>query len=319
MIFASLARGTWAKYETAAKFYAECCGGTEGVGAWPLTGTRAARFAIWLSKHRAIKSSTIESYVWALVKLNTWLGFTGMKSKDRIILAAVLKGLKNLESFPSWKGDDEPVNFKILTNLRNWALDVETVPLTDVRQFWGCCLIAFWGSFRISELLAENSEVFDPKSDLVWADVRWLGKSHAQVTVKKPKVGHGPEVVDLFEFPNRKFCPLRALRHLGKRGEGGSSKEDNLPVFRRLGGGCFTRSDFRKLLRTATSPNFVKFRSFRAGVPSLLELSPQLADDRHVKIWGRWKGSSYKRYMRNGLESKKWVWKKIVQACQAWE
>ena len=90
-----------------------------------------------------------------------------------------------------------------------------------------------------------------------------------------------------------------------------------LPVFRSSSGACLTKSKLAKslknLLRTNNLEN-LKLRSFRSGIPSLLERNPDLADDSHIKFWRRWKGNSYRSYMKDGNKGKKWIFKKIVAA-----
>ena len=88
-------------------------------------------------------------------------------------------------------------------------------------------------------------------------------------------------------------------------------------MFRSSSGACLIKSKLAKslknLLRTDNLEN-LKLRSFRSGIPSLLERNPDLADDSHIKFWGRWKGNSYRSYMKDGNKGKKWIFKKIVTA-----
>ena len=82
-------------------------------------------------------------------------------------------------------------------------------------------------------------------------------------------------------------------------------------------GACLKKSNFAKSLKFLTKSEKLKninLRSFRSGIPSLLERNPDLANDSHIKIWGRWKSKSYQTYMKGGNIGKKWIYQKIVAA-----
>jgi hypothetical protein len=36
------------------------------------------------------------------------------------------------------------------------------------QSVWTCCLVAFWGAFRLGELLGKSEKIFDKFSDLQW-------------------------------------------------------------------------------------------------------------------------------------------------------
>ena len=173
------------------------------------------------------------------------------------------------------------------------------------------------GSCRISELLGDSAGHFGRKSSFCWENVVWVDENHVQIELRIPKTNRNSETVDFFTFQEKRLCPVRALKKLEISQKNLGLWAPELPVFRSSSGACLTKSKLAKslknLLRTDNLEN-LKLRSFRSGIPSLLERNPDLADDSHIKFWGRWKGNSYRSYMKDGNKGKKWIFKKIVAA-----
>jgi len=219
--------------------------------------------------------------------------------------AAKIRGLENVK--PGKKNlSRDPVTYKTLKEIRIRLIEAEWDQDLKV-LFWGCCLIAFFGSFRIGELLPASSGIFDPLTDLSWADVDWIGSDAVLIQVKTPKANKGAETVALFRIRDKKhFCPVRALQHLKNLNKNAS----NAPVFARKDGQNFSSNLFASLLnkiRDAAPPLNISGRSFRAGIPSLIESHPGLAADNFVKNWGRWRSAAYQKYMRDGTAQKRWL------------
>ncbi len=66
--------------------------------------------------------------------------------------------------------------------------------------------MAFFGSFRISELLACNKNSFVPKETLLWEDITFRGEDSVLVNIKisKNRSVHG-ETVDLFRYEQQSY------------------------------------------------------------------------------------------------------------------
>ena len=188
------------------------------------------------------------------------------------------------------------------------------------KVIWACCCIGYFGSFRVSELLTRNRTVFDKFTDLTWADISKIGKDCVAFHVKSPKTGTpGGEWVPIFKFPVEKMCPVRALRKLKNGLIKQGVWDKNLPVFRFASGKTLTakvlNKSIKNLLKKSRFCNMnITGRSLRSGIPTDLESHPDLASDKHVKIWGRWLSTAYKRYMKGGCAPKKWVFNKICKA-----
>jgi hypothetical protein len=179
---------------------------------------------------------------------------------------------------------------------------------------WGVCTLAFWGVFRIGELLPAKKAVFDKFSDLLWTDIKLRGKS-AEITVKSPKVeGRAAEKVFLEKLEEKWVCPVRALKKLAPK----ESSSENLckPVFQLGVGNSLTRKVFltavNKLLEdTKFSGKKITGKSFRSGIPSEVELFPKGFREKHLKALGRLAGASCRIYERFDEKAKKRVFRKV--------
>jgi hypothetical protein len=79
---------------------------------------------------------------------------------------------------------------------------------------WAVCTTAYWGSFRLGELLPADTKHFDRFSALLGKDVRWEGEE-LKFTVRSPKVvGRGEETVLLVPVVGEISCPVRAVRKM---------------------------------------------------------------------------------------------------------
>ena len=82
--------------------------------------------------------------------------------------------------------------------------------------FWTVCTVAFFGSFRMGELLSSFQNSFDKCSTLLWSDVKQY-KNSWLFHVKTPKSrNNGGEFVNIFTFSGHNCCPFRAMCKLAK-------------------------------------------------------------------------------------------------------
>ncbi len=181
------------------------------------------------------------------------------------------------------------------------------------KTFWTCALIAFWGAFRIGELLAKTKWEFDPFSDLTWREVK-IKKDHLEIKIKSPKVGGRNVLSRIFAIDEKDFCAVRAIKRLKKLQIKRKFFSKNAPVFCIEAGGNLTRSKFGKMVNTCfpkKGKGHYGGKSFRAGIPTEMESLPKLISDQHVKNWGHWRSNTYQLYMKDDMQQQKWIFKKL--------
>lgn len=189
----------------------------------------------------------------------------------------------------------------------------------DKQTVWTSCILAFFTSARLGELLATSQHCFDPTATLVWTDIKLRGDGSAILTVRLPKSGH-PEYLDVFPFPGHSCCPMEALLlHKELQEKAGLAAPDG-PVFRMSNGQNLTPAALNKILKSLLkgvvdySKDSISCHSFRAGMASTLNKFPHLATSEDIRGWGRWDSACYLKYARLNLDKKKAIFQRIAKA-----
>ena len=94
------------------------------------------------------------------------------------------------------------------------------------------CCIAFFGCFRLGEILLKNLHAFDKKFELAWKDVK-IHKKSISIDVKSPKsTPRHADKIYLFNFKFKKLCPVRSMKKLKKLQLSNELFSKDFPVFR---------------------------------------------------------------------------------------
>ncbi len=196
-----------------------------------------------------------------------------------------------------------PINLETLWDIKRGlkALRLNKVGRACV---WAVCLVAFWGAFRLGELLVNNRTSFDKYSDLLWENVSSVpDQKRMSFQIKGAKVKGPPgNCADLYELDSPVFCPVRAMRKLERCQKASGIWGKSLPVFRRASGKGLTKNRLLRTLHRAlrkVGKGDVKLscKSFRSGILSALKSLLPDFQETDLKLLGRWRGDSYKFYM----------------------
>jgi hypothetical protein len=130
----------------------------------------------------------IRAYLGALKKLEQLV--RGLELERGNLEKVLFKGMENFKRGrkPALPGT-HPVSVPDLKRIRE-GLRSAKEKLTG-QTVCTCCLVAFWGAFRLGELLGKTEGAFDRFSDLLWGDLE-LDSERVVVTVKAPKTGPPP-------------------------------------------------------------------------------------------------------------------------------
>lgn len=160
---------------------------------------------------------------------------------------------------------------------------------------WAVCSMAFFGFFRLGELLVPSIRGHVPASHLSWADVcvdNISTPSLLRVRLRVSKCDQAGRGVDV--FLGSPFCPVAAvLSYMALRGprEG--------PFFLAADGSPLTKSVFvaalRELLRSCgLDPSSYSGHSFRIGAATTAGLAG--VEDSTIKSLGRWSSNAFQIY-----------------------
>ncbi len=161
---------------------------------------------MWCFDKGNVNAKTVDKY---LVHLNSIQSFLGFKkfNKNRDQTKTLLKGYENARFYHNKKSKTcKAITFHLLQELKNKTRSSFSNKLIS-KTFWCICSLAFFGCFRLGEILTKNKNSFDPASDLLWKDVKIHRKS-VSINIKTQKVTSGyPNKIYLFNFKKQASLP----------------------------------------------------------------------------------------------------------------
>ncbi len=236
LVVASLAKSTWKRYNSAFTLWKAFCKEKGKTGDIRKLPENKRDFILWSWEKRSLAVNTIKIY-WAELKNLKFL-VDELESGGEGLEKYLFRGMENLRlggkrSYPS---KTVPLTIDHLHTIRE-HLGTVTERLT-AQSVWTCCLVAFWGAFRLGELLGKAEAKFDKFSDLLWGDID-LEFKKATIRLKAPKTRGPPgNRAILYRVSKRELCPVAALSRLLLSQQNLSVWKLNLPVFRATGGTC---------------------------------------------------------------------------------
>ena len=248
--------------------------------------------------------------------MNSIQSFLGFKkfNKNRDQTKTLLKGYENAKFYHNKKPKTrKAITFHLLKKLKNKTRSFFSNKLIS-KTFWCICSLAFFGCFRLGEILTKNKNSFDPASDLLWKDVKIHRKS-VSINIKTQKVTSGyPNKIYLFNFKNKHLCPVRSIKSLKHAQSKLNLFNPDWPVFRTGKTAFVAQKDINRFLKNSFPNSNISGHSFRAGIPTSIANFPDLTNDNHAMGWGRWRSKAFASYQKSKKKQKKWVFRKIEKA-----
>jgi hypothetical protein len=313
------AKNTWARHHAVQNSFDKFCASENCSENFPLTNEIIQNYASWCDVNRNLKADSIKTYLYSLSKIQQIKGHGPIDFKKIPRLKDFLRGVKNLPKSNRKIKKRKAVSFPMLRLLgseickSNWSGYDKTLT-------WTSFLLSYFGSLRISELLSEETTVFDRDKTLCWKDVVFSDDG-VTLRLRSPKVEHaGGDLICLFPFPVPGLCPVAALRRLREKAKAAGLFDREEPVFRLEGGACWKRAAFNSTLRSVVErtgvsgeDSKVTGHSFRGGIPSLLALQASPAAEAALKEWGRWRSQAYESYTQFHIATRKNIFGRITK------
>jgi hypothetical protein len=315
----SLTRNTWRKYESAWNLFDTFLIDRKLPFTCPIPISQLRQFAVWADYRKHLAPSTIKSYISALSKLQLLLGFDQVPFNSDAWLKAFLQGSENAKIYePQKTSTRRAVTFEILTLIGHQLTHSGWSEFTR-SLFWAVSLIAFWGSFRLGELLSVDNSAFDPFSALLWDDITFRDDGSLLIHLKSTKTSKFPgDYIDLYPFFDKTFCPIHALRHYREQSVQTGIFSRFGSVFMLSANTRLTVSEFIFHINNFLIPlnilgphDSITGHSFRAGIPSSLSTISDPSTISDLKIWSRWTSDSYLLYLKLQTDQKKAVFRKL--------
>lgn len=320
-----LSQKTWGSYKTAERMWTLCQKQTKQQLSLPWGQRETIIFIDWLVHDRQVGAATISSYLAGIKKFHTLRGFDEPTLRTNVV-NQMIKGKKNKETVAKINSPDAgrlPVTLTILKLIKEKIIRWQQ-PIEQKLLVWALCTVAFFGGFRIHELLARNESFYDPDFTLVSSNVRVtefvtavgaLPKKVLEITVKVPKESkNGNHVVlDVFET-GCSLCPVKAFTRWWSK-----TRTANIagPLFREESGVPLTGRKFNTYLKSLLADTFdystgqITSHSFRSGLAS--ELAARGVSIAELKLAGRWNSRSWMHYVKLPRAQRALLAEKIAQ------
>ena len=221
------------------------------------------------------------------------------------------------------KKDRIPLSLDLLTVLGHRINKLEWSEYSK-QVVWTACLVSFFSSCRMGEILSLNEKGFDPKTTLVWKNVKLLDDSEILMYIPFSKsTGFKGKIVDIFPTGIKRLGPSLALIRLKKMAGKERVYDPEMPVFSFKKGKFLTKLRLNNLLENLledfTDENHrITGHSFRSAIPSLLESHPDKNRVDEIKEWGGWISGSYSHYTKRENDRRRILFSKIVD-CMLYE
>ena len=311
LLTASLAKSTWAKHNSALNCIEKFanCNGLKVT--YPMSLDFLTNFACWALLEKNLKPQTVLSYIASVKAAHK---FRGLECNcDDYVLKSIVRGAENMNMYEIMSKSVRKVMTLPLLKIIGHQLSKLQWSTDSKQVVWSACVIAFFGSLRLGEILAQNDCEFNSKETLLWSDVKFRKDNSLLIHIKIDKSRNkNGSYVDLFEFKGHGCCPISVLKKLQE-----FRNNPNSPVFQFKNGKLLTSLLLNRIVRDLLKPiigkaaELISGHSFRAGVASAMASDPEAAKDRDIKCWGRWSSESYLLYTRLKLKQKKALFNKI--------
>ena len=304
---ASVSQSTQATYKTALGHLhrAEALLGRQF--STPPTDQEIIFFTSFLAS-KAVTKATMQSYLSALRFISRERGATH-HTKLPELGSQMLAGSANIKKdalVEATKPKRRPITINMLVLLQHGIASQQSWSPHEKSLRWSCMLLAYWGSFRMGELLETEKSKFNPGTSLLPSDIKFQEGSVA-IWVRCPKIWkEGGDVVEVWSVKeNEQLDPVIALTQFISLRAANLGPAEKSPVFLHENGSLFTKAEMNKDIKlllamypTLSSPRDLwSGHSFRAGIATLL--TSLGFTEEQVKKWGRWSSIAYMAYVQD--------------------
>ncbi len=301
----SLASSTWNTYNTAERLLMKCRKDTGRKMEFPLTQEDSLEYIGWLLVTRKVKAATVNSYMAGIRQLHILQGMEPPVIKSELI-KFILRGRQNKDNIGNRANKGRlPITTSVMKVLKNATREWDA-PIERKLVFWSISTLAFFGAFRIHELLSKQETNFDPDFTLLTDDVKIKtqassGKRLLEIRLKCPKESKtgGPVFVEVFETVGT-LCPVKAFT----RWTGRAIPRPGRPLFCDETGTPVTGKAMNSWLKDRLAhlapgdrdKGTYSSHSFRIGLASTLAANG--TSEEEIAAAGRWHSKAYEIYLK---------------------
>ena len=269
---------------------------------FPVTENLLCCYAAHLAEE-GLASQSIKSYLAAVRSMQLSLGLPDPRELSSLPrLKRVQAGIARIRAS---RGQSPRVRLPITAHLlRQIRTALDSSAHQERTVLWAVSCTAFFGFFRLGELLVSSAQTFNPHVHLAWGDIA-VDNPQAPTMLrlylkqsKTDQVGQGAHII--LGKTGQDLCPVGAvLSYLAERGPRPG------PFFLDSSGCPLTKPNFvaeiRRVLETLGFPqDQYAGHSFRIGAATSAALAG--VEDLMIQLLGRWQSAAFLRYIRTPQE-----------------
>jgi len=199
LIRASLAESTWRKHTSAHNCLKEFAKQNNITITWPLDHSLTCNFAAWAISSKGLKCSTVNSYLSSLSTIHELKGHEG-KNCTNYLTKRVIQGAQNLEFYNDKQVESRKVMSLPLLKILGHEIAISDWSENSKQVIFTAAVVAFFGAFRMGEILHKSKWQYNPFETLTWNDVVVTGVDSLLIHLKMDK-SRNPKVLTLICLP----------------------------------------------------------------------------------------------------------------------
>ena len=308
LISMGYAASTWSSYQTAWWSYRTFYAHYNKPATLPIPVESLAEYINYLSMWRKLQIKTIRGYLSALKVLHFLNWYTKKEVKavfSHFVVTTSLNGIEHINHMSEKDSNPRKVFSYPALKLLGHGLLEQGFGDFDLQVIWTTCVLAFWGSFRMSELIASGHKDYQKCNALTWGKIFKSEGNQITVSIKFPKsMTQGTSnAVDVYKCLETIYCPIMQLSKLFQMAKNLKVVEPTSFVFQLESGKPLTMPQLNRIIESVMSKFFdgnTKFscHSFRAGLPAWMAAQPHMFDEQEIKVIGRWSSNAFLHYTR---------------------
>ena len=318
LINAALSFRTWQNKFSGYNSYSKFCSESHIHNSFPMSLENTLRYLKWLDQERKVSQDTAKVYI---SHLRTFHHLQGLESLalDDIRVKMSIKGIGHMREF---EGIPAPtrrvVTYPLLQILGDTIFKKEISKLSKL-NFWTSYLFGFFGSCRGGELVITGNSEQEALQGLRWQDILMSDDGHISIHIKHPKIRKNKtgDVIDLFENPDRRYCPIYFVEQLLYENMNCRNVNQSDLVFRKLDNSPILLQDLNRCLMDILGTKFpghkFSMHSLRAGITCHMSHHPDRFTSEEEMSAGRWNTpEGMEVYRRNKGITRQKAMKKVI-------
>jgi hypothetical protein len=213
---ASRSAASWNRHAAAINCYYKFCNHIALSTRWPIELESLRKFASWALTTQNLSCQSTKVYLSDLKLAHNLRGYKTDIFED-FFVKSMIKGAGNLALYSNITKRIRLIMTLPLLKILGHEIAASSWSQDSKRIFWTACCLAFFGSFRMGEILMSSDKCFSA-DHLTWDRINFSSSDYVTIQIGLPKIKKFPsgDFIDIFKIDGENFCPFSCLWNLKK-------------------------------------------------------------------------------------------------------